>query len=117
MKKILSYLYNVLLSLDQLLNTLLGGNPDITISARVGFNAKYNKNRVWKIIQAIINYTFEPFDRKSHCYDAYLADKENYRLEPITFPLSIGFFVISIGAILLVPIVRFLALFKGSSNE
>ena len=30
------YLWNVLLSLDQLGNSLLGGDPDETISSRVG---------------------------------------------------------------------------------
>ncbi|MBG24005.1 MAG: hypothetical protein CMF22_11185 [Idiomarinaceae bacterium] len=32
--KILRYVWNVLISLDQLANTLTGGNPDETISSR-----------------------------------------------------------------------------------
>ncbi len=30
------YLWNILISLDQLANTLLGGDPDETISSRMG---------------------------------------------------------------------------------
>lgn len=32
------YLYNILISLDQLGNTILGGDPDETISSRLGKN-------------------------------------------------------------------------------
>lgn len=37
------YLWNILISLDQLANTILGGDPDETISSRMGKNvAKRN---------------------------------------------------------------------------
>jgi hypothetical protein len=34
------YMWNFLISLDQLLNTLLGGNPDETLSSRMGKRAR-----------------------------------------------------------------------------
>lgn len=34
------YAWNVLISLDQLLNTLLGGDPDETLSSRMGKRAR-----------------------------------------------------------------------------
>jgi hypothetical protein len=40
------YLFNILISLDQLLNTLLAGNPDETISSRVGKLAR-EKQYIW----------------------------------------------------------------------
>lgn len=43
-KKIGKYLFNILVSIDQLANTILGGDPDETISSRVG---KLRKKRVW----------------------------------------------------------------------
>jgi hypothetical protein len=36
MRKFKFYLINILVSIDQLLNTLLGGDPDETISSRCG---------------------------------------------------------------------------------
>ena len=34
------YILNILISFDQLLNTILGGDPDMTISSRLGRNYK-----------------------------------------------------------------------------
>jgi len=34
------YVWNILISVDQLANTLLGGDPDVTISSRVGKRAR-----------------------------------------------------------------------------
>lgn len=42
MKTFLTYLIDVLIGLDQAANTLLGGAPDETISARVGRNKDRN---------------------------------------------------------------------------
>lgn len=36
MEKISKYFWNVLISIDQMANTLIGGDPDETISSRMG---------------------------------------------------------------------------------
>lgn len=36
MVKAMRYIFNILISLDQLANTLLGGDPDETMSSRMG---------------------------------------------------------------------------------
>lgn len=36
MKKFKKYLWNLLISIDQFVNTLFGGDPDETISSRLG---------------------------------------------------------------------------------
>jgi len=36
----MKYIRNILISLDMLLNTILGGDPEMTISSRVGRNYK-----------------------------------------------------------------------------
>jgi hypothetical protein len=62
-----AYLINVLVSLDQLLNVLIGGYPDETISSRVGRNAAAGKK--WALIaEKVINalFWFDP----NHCRDA-----------------------------------------------
>jgi len=78
----------VLIALDQLGNAVGGGNPDITISARVGHFAaktpreeKPIKYRYWKGLEKIIDFAFLPVDGKNHCYNAWQADHEHKRYE------------------------------------
>jgi len=57
------YLLNLLVSLDQLGNTVLGGSPDETISSRVG------RNYPGTIFEKAINWAFF-WDKGTHCHDA-----------------------------------------------
>lgn len=60
----MAYLIRVLVALDQLGNTLCGGNEDETISSRVGRNAMQGKK--WALIaEKVINalFWFQP----DHC--------------------------------------------------
>lgn len=41
------YFYNLFISLDQLLNTILGGDPDETISSRAGKKQRKGKLAYW----------------------------------------------------------------------
>ncbi|MBD0403703.1 hypothetical protein [Flammeovirga sp. EKP202] len=69
------YIFHILVSLDQLGNTIAGGNPDNTISARVGYANTFDKPKYyWKTFQTIINFTFYPVDGKAHCLEAYKND-------------------------------------------
>jgi hypothetical protein len=43
----MKYLWNILISIDQLANTLFGGDPDETISSRAGKDKK--KGKCWAI--------------------------------------------------------------------
>lgn len=74
----MSYLMNVFIAIDQLGNALAGGNPDITISARVGYFANYKPSTKealnWKLFERIIDTTFWPVDGKGHCLQSYHAD-------------------------------------------
>lgn len=75
----MSYLGNFFVSIDQLGNVLAGGNPDNTISSRVGYytEAFYPAEKVplkWKVFKNIINFTFYPIDGKAHCKEAYYND-------------------------------------------
>ena len=65
----MKYLHNLLIALDQLLNTLLWGNPDETISSRLG-KASRRGNRVARILCRVIHL----FD-SNHCYDAIEVDE------------------------------------------
>jgi len=75
-----SWGYNILLSIDQFGNAVANGNPDSTISARVGYfandglsNSKYPG--YWKFMENMINIAWWPFER-NHCKNAYDADPE-----------------------------------------
>ncbi len=70
---------NFFVAIDQLGNAAAGGNPDNTISARVGYYNEhfYQENKVpwyWSTFQKIINTTFYPVDGPGHCHEAYHND-------------------------------------------
>ena len=62
----MQYVIEVLIAIDQLINTLLGGWADETLSAR----AHREMPRLEKVIDTI--FFFQP----QHCYQSFLAEKE-----------------------------------------
>ena len=75
----MKYLANFFVAIDQFGNVLAGGNPDNTISSRVGYYTEefYLPKKIpfkWKIFRNIINSTFYPMDGKGHCKEAYYND-------------------------------------------
>lgn len=64
------YIWNVLISIDQLINTLLGGFPDETLSSRMGKRVVKNNCPVCKFICKILNI-FE----KDHCVKSIEEDE------------------------------------------
>lgn len=78
-------LYNVVLSLDQLGNTLAGGDPDNTISSRLGHLNHYREegpglkrrpdvHRYWRFLEKVVDTTFKPIDGEGHCIEAFYSD-------------------------------------------
>ena len=65
------YVKNILIGLDQLGNTIIGGKPDETMSSRCYRNAQ----KYWyaKIGQIILDFIFRPWG-KNHCYESYLSE-------------------------------------------
>jgi len=70
----------VLVAIDQLGNAIAGGNPDSTISARVGyFSERANRGKgYWKALESIIDFAFFPIDGPRHCYQAWQAEDEHF---------------------------------------
>lgn len=66
---------NVLLGVDQLANTLLGGSPDETLSARAW--RLRGTSAGWARAQRIIDAVF--MDPK-HCEDSYTSEKNRKQL-------------------------------------
>lgn len=68
------YFYKLAIALDQLLNTLLCGYPDETLSSRAYRSAVLEsvKKRRWLIAHKVINGLF--FWQKEHCKQSYLNE-------------------------------------------
>jgi hypothetical protein len=70
---ILKYLKNILISFDQFINTLAGGDPDETISARLGRNWK----GTW--MYRFVDFLFSWQKREgstSHCENAHWWEQD-----------------------------------------
>ena len=64
------WLFNILVALDQLVNTIFLGDPDETISSRVG--KRYNQAE-WRWFGNFINCLF--FWQKNHVLDSIEHDE------------------------------------------
>jgi hypothetical protein len=64
----MKYSLNLLISIDQFFNTVIGGNPDCTISGHV---AVMN----WRKLEKMIDFTFAAIE-KNHCLMSMLADDD-----------------------------------------
>lgn len=69
----MKYLDDLLRSIDQFFNALIGGNPDCTISAHAGIMAESNKK--WQWIADMIDATFAPIE-KNHCVESFMIDDD-----------------------------------------
>ena len=68
--KVCQYFWNILIALDQLANTILGGDPDETISSRAG---KRQHDQLWaKWLCWLLN----KIDTE-HCKDSVEQDEGN----------------------------------------
>lgn len=65
----------VLIAIDQLINTLLFGMADESLSARA-FRNGHKKH--WGIAMKVINALF--FWQDDHCYESYLREKNRQQL-------------------------------------
>jgi len=64
------YFLNLLISVDQLINTIFGGYPDETISSRIGKHVFKNDSWLCDILSKLLNLV-----DKNHCVDAIEKDE------------------------------------------
>lgn len=64
------YLYNLLIAIDQLVNTILGGYPDETISSRMGKRVAKNDSLLCNLLCKLLNLI-----EKDHCIKAIEKDE------------------------------------------
>jgi len=81
MSKISRYFWNILVSIDQFVNTLCGGDPDETISSRLGkwALAGENKKGVRKVVYRVVNFIVELF-QKDHFQKSIETDEGNKKI-------------------------------------
>ena len=69
------YIFHVLLALDQLLNALMFGYADESISAR---SYRLRRYFVWYWLMVLIDKVF--FWHKAHCKESYFAEVDRHHL-------------------------------------
>ncbi len=104
------YWFSLLVAIDQLGNTIAAGNPDNTISARVGYfasNAHKNKlKKYWRTLEHIIDFTFEPIQGPHHCYNAWQAEADEVDTQGSYFARVILGFFVAVGCVVISAFVR-----------
>lgn len=78
MKWLINYLLNIIIALDNLGNTFLGGYPDETISSRA-WRCR-NSSKLWGKARIVIDKVF--FWERDHCYQSYLSEQQRKHLPP-----------------------------------
>lgn len=74
-----TYLGRLANALSQLGNALAGGDPDVSISARIG--QMNDANLFWYVCRVIVDFTFYPIDGWGHCRGAFKSDMlEDYTI-------------------------------------
>jgi ABC-type glycerol-3-phosphate transport system substrate-binding protein len=73
-----TYLLNILIALDQVLTTLVGGYPDETLSSYA--HRLYWSGKTFGFMRNVINAIF--FWQKDHCLAAFLSERERHHLPP-----------------------------------
>jgi len=66
--------FNMAISIDQFANASILGNPDQTISGRLGY-AIYFKNKKYKIYVILCKILSKLFKQDAHCLDAIEFDR------------------------------------------
>ena len=78
----MSYIRNLLVAGDQFINTLCGGDPDATISGRVGhfaIRAEGSQAVFWRCLAFCIDWALLPVDGPRHCWRVSLVEGGRYR--------------------------------------
>lgn len=79
MNKVFAYFKNVLIALDQLLNTVCGGFPDETISAVCYRKSQEKGHYGFKLLKFILDITLTPI-KQDHCFESYYSEMKRSQL-------------------------------------
>ena len=72
------YRYALWISTDQLVNVIHNGNPDVTVSSKVGYMAEQG-SKTAKAMAAVIDLLFKlAVNQDNHCAASIERDEEHY---------------------------------------
>ena len=72
------YRYSLWISTDQLVNAIHNGNPDVTVSSKVGYMAEQG-SKTAKAMAVVIDLLFKvAVGQDNHCYASIERDEEHY---------------------------------------
>jgi hypothetical protein len=112
----MSYFGNLFVSIDQLGNAIAGGNPDNTISSRIGYYNYHidylnNVTWYWNLFRSIVDFTFRPVDGDQHCHEAYHNDAgESFDQDTNNWGVAFLFIFIFLSCVVIAIILYFLYL-------
>jgi hypothetical protein len=79
------YILNVLVAIDQLASAIVGGDPDETISSRLGKASRGDYGRFqayfWLPLMWLVDLVFLPFDGPNHCVRRIEEDEGRNAIE------------------------------------
>lgn len=81
MQKVIKYFKNLLIAIDQLINAILGGSCDETISALCFRKSQEKGHYFYKILKFILDICLSPI-KQDHCEQAYLSEVYRKQLPP-----------------------------------
>ncbi len=98
-----SYIGRVGQALSQLGNALANGNPDVSISARIGH--KQRRNWYWRMANAIVDFSFYPMEGPGHCDRAWRKDmNEMYIIQGHWLPFVVLTTIFCTACSILIPL-------------
>lgn len=77
-KQLRKYRYGLWISTDQMVNAIHGGNPDITVSSKVGYMAEQG-SKTAQAMAVVIDLLFKvAVGQDNHCNASIERDEEHY---------------------------------------
>ena len=81
LKNFWKYFINVMIAIDQLVNTVFGGYPDETISATAYRKSQLRGHYFYKLLKFILDICLTPLSQ-DHCEQAYISEVYRKQLPP-----------------------------------
>jgi hypothetical protein len=75
------YRYGLWISQDQLVNAILGGNPDVTVSSKVGYMALQGSATATYMAKVIDWLFYVAVGQSDHCYVSIEKDEKHYTIK------------------------------------
>lgn len=81
-----TYALRVLIGLDQFVNTIAGGYPNETLSARAWRKGSIEGNGAWKAFQQLTDTLFYPL-QSNHCKQSYIHFQKPTKTCGVYYPI------------------------------